>query len=252
MDPDVEMDLNFILEKNLDEVITRYASYVDCLRATVDSRGVTTEELRQFLMSLPAFNSNYKGRQIPLLIDKREELQKKKTITDIFSFLTTQHASFMNYDTYQAILEHYDVGEERDRLKYRDHHKAYILKHKVCEYIRVSPQLKPRLGAVELILKYDVENTCLKDVVANILNLSPMALHIIDFEESCVVITFLISATVSRILFTPDTVFTEQQDRAFRDALVLWIECNGCTFRFGQGKSREESQCKSNVHMYMS
>ena len=62
LDPVVQMDLEFILEKNLDAIITRYASYVDTLRGIIEERGVSPEALRSYLLSLTASSNGSKGQ----------------------------------------------------------------------------------------------------------------------------------------------------------------------------------------------
>ncbi len=53
--PDVKMDLEYILQNNLDDdIITVYASYVDCIRTLVKEKGVSPEDLRSYLLTLSA------------------------------------------------------------------------------------------------------------------------------------------------------------------------------------------------------
>lgn len=239
------MDLEFILQKNLKGIIKKYASYVDTLRSIVNEKGVTPEDLRSYLMSLPAFSASYKGQKLSLLADKEAELEKCNTVTSIFTFLTTKCASFLNYEIFQSILEHYNVKVDQERLKYQDHLDAYIKKHKIAEFIKINPLLKTIKWSKELTLKFDIESTCrlakvdeLKQFLAEILDLNPSSLQIVDIQEGCITVTFMIPTSVADALFTPDTKLTSQQEEKFRAALVLWLKCNSCTFHF---KESEES-----------
>lgn len=118
MDPDVEMDLKFILEKNLKNIIKKYASYVDCLRGIIEEKGVTPKVLKSYLLSLPAFCSNsFNAQRVTLMSDKEIQLEKAETITDIFTFLTTKCASFLNFDIFQSLLEKYNISEDQKELK---------------------------------------------------------------------------------------------------------------------------------------
>ena len=250
-DPDVRMHL----EINLDEIITKYASYVACLRSIIEEKGVSPEELCSYLLSLSAFSKSFKGQKLALMSDMKSELNKKNDkIIDIFDFLTTEYASFLNYDIFQKILEHYNISEDQDpKLKYRDHLKAYIEKHKISEFLRINPWLeKQKKGSKEVSLKYDIENTSslarvdeLKKIIAKIMKLDPATLHIVDIEDGCAIMTFLIPASVADAIFTPGIVFTSQQEDEFRAASVLWFKCNGCTFHFGDGKVKEDTQTDS-------
>ena len=100
----------------------------------------------------------------------------------------------------------------------------------------------PKNGSKELILKYDIENTCrlakidtLKKFIAKIMDdLNPSALQIVDIEDGCVILTFLIPASVADAIFTPTKVFTQQQEEEFQSASILWLKCNGQPFFFGR------------------
>lgn len=244
MDPKVKMDLEYILEKNLKQIMKKYASYVDCLRAMIKGKGVTPEDLRAYLLSLPTFT---KGQKLSLLSDKEAELEKCNTIATIFTFLTTKCASFLNYDIFQDILENYDICQDREKLKYQDHLRAYIEKHKISEFIKINPLLKTKGDSTELTLKYDIESTCrlakvneLKKLIADILDLNPSALCLCDIKHGCVIVTFHIPASVADIIFTPNSVLTIQQEDELRSASILWIKCNGHTFHIGERESKEE------------
>ena len=223
---------------------------MDSLRAVIKRKEISPEDLRSYLLSMPAFTEDLEGQTLNLLSDKKAELEKADTVTDIFNFLKTQWASFLNYDIFQKIIEHYNILNEsqekimqhdRERLQsYGDDLKAYIEKHKISEMTKILPLEKPKNGTKQIILKYDIKNTCklarikdLSEFVAKILGLHPSAFHIFDVEDGCVVVAFLISASVADALFTSDTVFTPQQEDEFRKASVLWLKCNGCTFDFG-------------------
>ena len=240
MDPEVEMDLRFILEKNLKEIIKQYGFYVDCIRTILEERDISPKALRSYLISVSAFSSSCSGQRIALMSDKKHELEKAETITDIFIFLTTECASFLNYSIFQDIVEKYNIVEDRKELKYCEHLKAYIEKHTISEFVEINPLLKPMLATKKLTLKYNVDQTCklakveeLKHSIAEILKLNPSALHIVDIEDGCIVVTFLMPASVADAIFTPGTVFTSRQEDMFQSALVVWLECNGYTFHFG-------------------
>ncbi len=248
MDPDIEMDLRFILRRNLKDITKKYAFYVDCLRTVLEEKGVTAEALHSYLLSVSAFSSSCSGHRLALVSDNKHELEKAETVRDIFDFLTTECASFLNCEIFQDIMEKYNINEDRKELKYHEHLKAYIKKHTVSEFVKINPLLKPKKGCKKLTLKYDIDSTCklakvqeLKNCIAEILELNPSALHIIDIEDGCVLVTFAIPASVADIIFTPDTVFTSQQENALRDASVQWLECNGNTFHFNLKEIHAES-----------
>lgn len=244
MDPDIKMDLEFVLEENLDKVITKYASYVRCIRVSIQEKGVSPEELKSFLLTLSASSKCSKGEKLVLLSDKKSELIKQHSIIEIFNFLTTECASFLNYDIFQKIMTEYNISESQDELKYSEHLRAYTEKHKISEFHEINPLLKPN-GSKELTLLFDIKKTCslakvnaLKKVVAKALNLNPSALHIIDIREGCKVVTS-IPASVADAIFTPETVLTQEQEDELKSASVLSLSCNSHTYMEGK-KCKEE------------
>ena len=247
LNSDVEMDLKFVLERNLKGIIRKYGAYIDCLRALLEEKGVSPVALRSYLLSVTAFSNKYDGQRLALISDKKNKLENAETITDIFIFLTTECASFLNYDIFQDILEKYKINEDQKELKYPEHIQDYIEKHKVSEFVKINPLLKSKNSFEKLTLKYDVEYTCrlakvkeLKNSIAEIMDLNPSALHIVDIKEGCIVVTFLIPASVADSIFTPDTVFTSEQEAELRAASVKWLKCKGYTFFFGKGTTETQ------------
>ncbi len=258
-DPDVEMKMDpktmddeFKLEKNLKEIITKYATYVDCLHDSIEEKGVSPEDLRSYLLSLPASSKSFKGKKLTLLSDMKDELDKADTINDIFIFLTTECASFMNYDVFQNLMKKYNISEDREELKYPEHLRDYVNKHKISE-TKLLPKYTHNSKRVKLILKYNIEYTCrlakvfdLREAIAEIMNMKPTALHIVDVKKGCIVVTFLIPASVANTIFTPDTAFNPQQEDELRAASVLWLQCNGYTFHFQSQKDEVYSEPPGN------
>lgn len=247
MEPGVRNEIERVLENHMKEIISKYASYVDFLREAIIKKKVKVDDLRSYLLSLPATCEISGSRKLFLLSDKEPELQECKTVTAIFNLLQTKCASsFLNYDIFQCILKRYKIVDTQEELQYPEHLKDYISKHEISEFIKINPLLKSKNGSKKLILKYDIKTTCsltkltdLKKLIANIMDMSSLALEIIDIKEGCVIVTFLIPPSIADAFFTPNTVFTPQQEKEMRAASVLWLKCNGRTFHFdkqSQGK----------------
>lgn len=219
--------------------MNKYATYVDCLCVAVRDKGVTPEDLRLHLLSLPASSNSCKGQTLNLLSDKKEDLEKCSTIASIFTFLSTECASFLNYDIFQSILDRYQVADDPRISSYSEHLKAYVNKHKISEFVKVNPLLKHKKSSKELTLKYDIPTTSrlakvceLKEFIAEIMDITPSALEIVDINDGCVIITFLIPSSIANYLFTQELELTPQQEKELQSRSVLWIECNGYTFNF--------------------
>ncbi len=145
----------------------------------------------------------------------------------------------------RSFPEHYKVIEDQEVLRYQEHLNAYIKKYKISEFVQINPLLKQKNGSKELILKYDIETTCtlakVSELTKLIAEINPSALELVDIEDGCVIVTFLIPASVADAVFTPNTVFTPQQEDELRAAKVLWLKCNGYTFDFKEAKIKRDN-----------
>ena len=70
-----------------------------------------------------------------------------------------------------------------------------------------------------------------------------MRAHIVDIEDGCGIVTFIIPVSVADAIFTSaDKVFTSQQEDALQAASVLWLKCRGHTIFVKTEKSHAETQ----------
>lgn len=90
-----------------------------------------------------------------------------------------------------------------------------------------------------MVLKVDIESTSelaklakLRIAVAKILKLNPAVLRLLDVEEGCVVVTFLIPTPVAEIIFNKHSNLSIEQEEEFQALKILWLECNDQTFSF--------------------
>lgn len=194
-------------------------------------------------MPLSAFTTNHKGERFCLMSDKASELKQTKTVSDIFNFLVTECSSFLNCDIFFDMMKKFEIAEDQEDLEYHKHLKDYIESHKISEFVKINPLLKDKKGYKELTLKYDIEYTCnlakvteLKYSIADILNILPAAVHIVDVSEGCIIVTFLIPSSVAIVLFPPkfEIAFPLAKIKA---ASVHWMKCNGRHFQFANGKA---------------
>lgn len=208
---------------------------------------MTVDNLRSYLLNLPAFMCDHDDdeQKCPLLSEIAEELEKATTINKIFDLLSTKYASFLNYDIFQGIGEKYSIKEQdHEELNYSEHLKTYINRHKLSEFVELNPALENFTDvSKKLILKLDINlSFCkladvfeLNDAIAEILNLKPSALRLLSVKEGCVVVTFLIPASVAEIIFSSGVYITAKQEE-FRALSVRWLKCGDYMFDF-RGKS---------------
>ena len=231
-----------MLEINLKKILRRYASYVSCILRSVEELNIIPATLGSFLLNLPALGG--KGSQkLTLLSGLRDQLEKAISVDKIFNILSTEYASFLDYDIFECIIEEYDIDENRPKMKYPEHLKAFINQHKLVEFMEINPLLKDfRDSSKDLVLKIDIESTCtlarLKDLTktfASIMGLKKSALRILDVEEGCVIVTLLIPAHIASFIFTGEK-FTSKQKEEFQSNSVLWLKCNSIKYEFFSGE----------------
>ena len=234
---------------------TQYADYVDRIQTIVIAKGVNAKDLRSYLLKLPASTETDDKKRLQLLSDMKAKLKEAHEVIDIFDLLFEEYASFLDYNIFELILKKYGTGKELKALKYPEHLKAYIEKHKIKEFVKLYPELlNPKLQKLdnvskELVIKFSVKRTqnlsTLKEVigaVANILGIRPSTLRLCGVKKGCVLVTLLMPTSIADSLFTDSTVFSPEQECAFRAASVLWFECNGYKFDFRERSKKNQLQ----------
>ena len=236
------------LDDNLQTITSQYSIYVSSIRECLQEKGVRPVDLCSDLMNLTAFNHTRKKRS--LFSSHRTELHNATELNGIFDLIAIEYSSFLNYDVFQWIVDRHHLDNGQEEFQYPQHLKAYLNSHKISQFVEINPLLKDFSDASkEMVLKVDIESTSelaklerLRAAVAKILRLKPAALRLLDVEEGCVVVTFLIPSPVAEIIFSKHSVLTVEQVEEFRAWKVIWLECNDRTFSF-----TTEGQ-KHNVH----
>lgn len=187
---------------------------------------ISPDDLRSFLLSIPAFKSNI--QEHALLNDKRVELEEAKTVHAIFDVLT-EWASVLNHDIFQKIMSKYNIAQDQD-LNYYQHFETFTESFKISEFMMVGSQLRKKFQA--MIVKLEIENTCslatifyLKDSIAEILELDSAALQFANISDGYEV-TFHIPTSIANAVFTSDKTFTALQKDKFNSLQAYWLECN--------------------------
>lgn len=191
LDPDVEMDIEQQLQLNHKVIQTKYAAYVDCIRSILEEKGVTAKQLSAYLLYLTASTSTEDERKLQLLSDMKTELQKAELVVDVIISLSTQYASFLDYDIFERILKRFAPNKAHEDLNYPNDLKIYIEMHKVEEFVKLYPKLNnPKLQKIHstsklIDIKINIKPTAtlstlkeITSIVANILGLRPSALRL--------------------------------------------------------------------------
>lgn len=250
--PSVLADLRYQLKQNLKEIKNHYAAYVRCIRLSLKSKGVTVKDLRTYLLSLDAFQSDHDhdNTDVKLFSDKKEKLEKASDIEDIFALLITDCASFLNYEIFQSIIGEYDIDTSQKKLSYPEHIKAYVNKHRLSEFYEINPMLKKDIAEDSecLVLKFGIELTnnigTLKErieALANILGIKPSALRLLSIKEGCVIVRLFVSASIAGVIFSDEKQFSSEQINSFRALSVVWLKYNGYYFDFREDFSKDST-----------
>jgi hypothetical protein len=181
----------------------------------------------------------------------KPELEEATRVNEIFHLLFLRCTSFFNYQIYQYLVDQYDIKDTRDRLKYPDYLRTYTKKLNISEFIAFNRAYAPifRVMSIpestKLDLKFDIELTCtvaevadLQFAIAKLLDLNVAALQLVNIDDGCVAVTFLIPTEVADILFVPNRLFSQKDVKEFRDSSVLQLECNGCSYDFSKDENK--------------
>jgi len=228
------------LQTDLNTITTRYDSFITGILTSLINRGVYTGELSTYLLTIPAFS---RGQQKKALMSaSRHELERAAEVGDMLLIMTSTYASFLDYDLLQTLLKRFDIDDGQECLQYPEHLLSYANHLSIREFI----EIKPVLGQVtdsskKLTLKVDIQLTNklahlreLRDGVAEILDITPSALRLLDIEDGCVVVTFQIHGSVEDVIFAGDKkrVFSPQQMEDFRSLAVCLLKWNSYEWDF--------------------
>ena len=229
--PHVYADLKRQLKAYSNKIHYHYSRYVNSICKSLEEKEIKAKELCTFLLYLRVFNDEPKY-DIKRLEEVRVKLEKAESLRDIFISLNPV-TSYIDYNIFELIIQNYGLDTTQDDMKYPEHFRDFVTKHKISELLELSPQLSEKsISSKELDLKFDFDpksSACkiveLKEAIHEAFNLKEGALRIYSLEEGCVVVKFLISAAVADIIFKEQ--FTSEQIKLFCKASVIWIKYAG-------------------------
>ena len=241
---DTRMDLEYILDGYHKEIVARYASYVLCIRNWF--KGESVADLRSYLLSLDAFQSGSNLNSCcKLLSGVKDELEKASTICQIFDVINSC-TSFINCELYECMVNDHHIDQGQEVLRYSEHLKNYFERHKISEFIEISPKLKKCTDkSKKLILKLDIKKTSklakvieIKKEIARIFKILPSAIHLYTIDDGCVDVTFCLPRLIADLIFPPECekTLSRKEVEKFHSLSVLWLECNTHRYYFNEGK----------------
>lgn len=225
-DTHVLEDLEQQFENNLTEIKNCYASFTCHLCKSIQDKGVSVDKFRSYLLTLSAFKDKPQCRVLSNIQDK---LENAKTIEKIFSYVT-EWATFLDDDIFQLIVEVYKI--DCRSIDYSMHLWNYLRKHKISDFAKINPKLRDVEDCSVLTLKMNIERVRditnvidLKRKVATILGMRASALRLMDIQEGCILVTFLVPALVPDVLFGDGRELTITQLKQLQDLSIQWMKC---------------------------
>jgi hypothetical protein len=243
------MDLKQQLQRSMRELVTLYASFVSNVCSSLIKSHVSAEILSSFLLNLPAFKSDQRGRQrgLVLLSDVRNQLESAITIYQVIDTLSVEHASYLNCEVYQSIVGEFGTRKDHERMdNYFERHQDYIGRHKLLEYLELHPARRGTDPTKKLILRLNFNMTMRisellrwRESFADVLGLWGTTLRMYGIEEgesNTVGVIFLIPATIAEEVFT-NLKLTTQQIADFQALNVISIKYCDSEFNVMNGES---------------
>lgn len=236
--PALQQDLELRLRLNLEGIYDKYTLFVECIRTSIKSKGISVSELRAFLMSQSAFD--HEDQDFKLFSDRKDELERAVEVNQIFNFLNSGCASFLDFKIFEKIINKYDLNKDQEELTYPEHLENYINKHTISEFLDINPALVKYTEASEkVLLKFNIKQTCklarvksLSGAVAEKMKWNPSAVLIYDIDKGCVIVTLLIPASLANAVFIGKELFSDSEKADFLQMNILWLKCNGFTYDF--------------------
>ena len=249
LDSNALKDFRHDLTLRLRRCLLQYNSYVNLVYNLLRKREICGyHAVGRELLTLSAFNHSLQKET--LLSDDKSVLEDITSYDKLINFLSERYASFLNCGIFQIIVDKYDLDDGNEILQYpKKHLREFLESHEISNFKDINPWLnKPEHSSAELVLKLDIELTArlskltdIHEAIARALGLNFAALRIIDIKDGCIIVTFLISPKVAKLLFNEHTSLTEEQVEEFQAMSALWLKCNGYTFYFKKDKEKDKT-----------
>ena len=235
------MDLQYQLTTYRDTITTQFASYVSEVYERIEAKQIDLNKIKQFLENK---------------LDS--DLEGANSLDDIFRLLRRRNQTsfnFLNYHIYESLRGKFIPEEWDESFKYPDYLKDYASKHRVSEFLGISPKLKEidiNTSNNILHIKFDTQASDklisvleLQQSLAPLLEVMPSALQILNIEQGCVIVTFLIPAHAANLAFQHVREFTPEQ---LSRLSVKWIKLGDSEKVSTEGKGEQHTEY---VFMYI-
>ena len=222
------------LKERLDDDVRKmkhlFGHLVTKTRDSVEER-IPVVKFSGSILALGVYDPVPGGRCRPLLDEHSEEINRAKTISEIFNILCA-YWNYLNCEILEYIIELYGTPDDKDRLKSYSEELHKFCERRIFELPESGNALSP--SQEKFVVKLNVREgiTCkevrrIKGRIAKILRVNLAALVIKHVDAGCVQLTFLIPRFVAQEIFP---LSDEQTSALSKDALVIRLECGDYVF----------------------
>ena len=226
------------LEAMLDDDVREMKQMFGCLftetRDSIEKR-ITVEKLAGSILALGAYDPAPEQRNPSLLDEHSEEINRAKTVSEIFKILNP-YWNYITYDILEYIIKLYGTSDDEERLTNYNRELQKFCERRIFELPEcgtstgnaVSPR-QERFN-VKLDVREDITGKDLLRIrkrIAKILRVNLATLIVACVDAGCVQLTFLIPKFVAREIFP----LSDEQASALKDASVIRLECGGYIFK---------------------
>ena len=223
------------LQHETKEIMSEFASLVSYTCTSIKQR-VNLHEVALFLNQLESLAHVTKSTP-SLLEEVMDDIWKAETMEMLFRLLT-KFWSWYNHFLLEKIIDRFGDSEDQERLKkFRENFTIYS-KNRLVDLSSAGDSLKLGVGGgkgqVPLLLKIDKEWDAipvsqLADIqrdIASILKVESHLLFLASVRQGCIVMTFLVSASLVGCAFPLS--LSQKESLAF--AKVKWLKCGSYSF----------------------
>lgn len=215
------------------QIIIAFQKLVSATRRSLEEQDIPLSDIVSDIMTLGAFDSVYKGQQVPALHQYLENLQTAHRVSDIFLTLR-YNLSFFNYHIIEHIIEVLGTKKDKDNLQnYKKQFNQYA-KRRIFE---CPPQFGPvsETDHADLIVKLDsqydkytvTELEKFRCQLSKTFHVSPKGvLRLCQVKEGCMQLTFQVPLFVRQKIFPLST----EQKRTLQDNGVIRLTCGEYNF----------------------
>jgi len=232
--PEQQQILKGKLQYETRHITIQFQYLVSSTLKSLKEQCVTVDDFIPHLMALGTYSSVFKDAQVPVLRQRFKDLEKAKSLSEIF-WIIKDYLSFFNYHIIEHIIVVLGTKEDKSSLQsYKTDFQRYA-KHRVYE---CPPQFGPvsEAGHADIFVKVDSEYEIytvaeieeFSQRLSYILGVSSEGvLHLCLVEKGCFQLTFQIPSFVKEGIFP----LSREQERALAAEGVIRLTCGEYQFQ---------------------